>query len=77
MMVGELTGPGYVHLTLSSCSLLEADMVCTEPVADILTVGHDVPKVAGSPVRLMAVGWPCIMKVISVIRTVGRLKIVR
>ena len=26
-------------------------MVCKEPVADSLTVGHDVPKVAGSPIR--------------------------
>ena len=27
-------------------------MVCKEPVADILTVRHDVPEVAGSPIRL-------------------------
>ena len=26
-------------------------MVCTEPEVDILTLGHDVPKVAGSPIR--------------------------
>ena len=26
-------------------------MVCTEPVADILTVGHDVPRVAESPIN--------------------------
>ena len=25
-------------------------MVSTEPVADILTVGHDVPRVAESPI---------------------------
>ena len=49
MMVGEVTGSGHVHQ--SSCSLLEADMVCKEPMADILTVRHDVPEVAGSPIR--------------------------
>ena len=27
MMVGEVTGSGYLHQTLSSCSLLKADMV--------------------------------------------------
>ena len=43
MMVGEATGLGHMHQTLSSCSLLEADMVCKEPMADILTVRHDVP----------------------------------
>ena len=42
MMVGEVTGPGHVRQT--SCSLPEADMVCTESVADILTVGHDVQE---------------------------------
>ena len=26
-------------------------MACTEPEADFLTEGHDVPKVAGSPIR--------------------------
>ena len=74
-MVGEVTDSGHVHQTSS-------DMVCTEPVADILTVRHDVRKwlvlrFAGVPVRLMAVGQPCPMKVISVIRTVDRWKIVR
>ena len=48
MMVGEVTGLGHVHQTLSISPLLEADIVCTEPVADILTVMHDVPDVAGS-----------------------------
>ena len=51
MMVGEVTGSGHVHQTLSSCSLLEVDMVCKEPVADSLIVGHDVQKVAGSLIR--------------------------
>ena len=51
MMVGEVTGSGHVHQTSSSCTLLEVDMVCTEPVADILTVRHDVPDVTGSPIR--------------------------
>ena len=26
-------------------------MGCTEPVVDIITIGHDVPEVAGSPIR--------------------------
>ena len=51
MMVGEVTGPGYVRQKLSSCLLPEADMVCAEPVADILTVGHDVPGVVESPIH--------------------------
>ena len=51
MMVGEVTGSGHVQRTLSSGSLLEAYMVCKEPMADILTVRHDVPEVAGSPIR--------------------------
>ena len=51
LMVGDVTDSGHVHQTLSSCSLVEADMVSKEPVADILTVGHEVPKVAGSPIR--------------------------
>ena len=50
MMVGERWS-GHVRQKLSSCSLPEADMVCTEPVADILTVGHDVPGVAESPIH--------------------------
>ena len=49
MMVDEVTGFGYVHQTSSSSPLLEADTVCTKPVADVLTVMHDVPDVAGSP----------------------------
>ena len=82
MMVGEVTGSGHVCQTLSSCSLLEADMVCKEPVADILTVRHDVPEVAGSPIRRSSgetdgVGSALYYEVISVIRTVGRLNIVR
>ena len=51
MMVDEMTGPGYVRQKLSSCSLPEADMVCTEPVADILTMGHAVPEVVESLIR--------------------------
>ena len=75
MMVGEVTVPG-----LSSCSLPEADMVCTEPVADIPTVGHDVPGVAESPIcpnscKTDGGGWPFIMKMISMIQTVGQLEI--
>ena len=50
-MVGEVTGSGHVQRTLSSGSLLEADMVCKAPMADILTVRHNVPEVAGSPIR--------------------------
>ena len=51
MMVGEVTCPGHVRQRWSSCSLPEADMLCTEPVADILTMGHDVPGVVESPIR--------------------------
>ena len=51
MMVGEVTGPGHVRQKLLSGSLSEADMVCMEPMADILTVGHDVPRVAESLIR--------------------------
>ena len=51
VMVGEVTGPGHVRQKLPSCSLPEVDVVCTEPVADILTVGHDVPGVTESPIR--------------------------
>ena len=51
MMVGEVTGLGHVQRTLSSSSLLEADMVCKGPMADILTVRHNVPEVAGSSIR--------------------------
>ena len=51
MMVGEVTGLGLVRQNLLSGSLSEADIVCTEPVADILTVGHDVARVAESPIR--------------------------
>ena len=51
MMVGEVTDSGHVQRTLSSGSPLEAHMVCKEPMADILTVRHDVPEVAGSPIR--------------------------
>ena len=50
MMVGEVTSPGHVCQKLLSDSLSEADMVSTEPVADILTVGHDVPRIAESPI---------------------------
>ena len=45
MMVGEVTGPGLVRQNLLSGSLSEADIVCTEPVADILTVGHEAGAV--------------------------------
>ena len=51
MMVGEVTGPGLVRQNLLSGSLSEADIVCTEPVADIITVVQDVPRVAESPIR--------------------------
>ena len=51
MMVGEMTGLGNVRQKLSSCSLPEVEIVCMEPVADIITVGHDVPGVAESPIR--------------------------
>ena len=43
-MVGVVTDSGHVHQSSSNCSLLEADMGCTEPVADIITVRHDLPE---------------------------------
>ena len=49
-MVGVVTDSGHVHQSLSKCSLLEAYMGCTDPVVDIITVGHDVPEVAGYPI---------------------------
>ena len=51
MMVGEVTGPGRVRQKLLSGSQTAADIVCTEPVADILTEGHDVPELTESPIR--------------------------
>ena len=48
MMVGEVASPGHERQELSSYSLPAADMVITEPVADILITGRDVPVVAES-----------------------------
>ena len=57
MMVCEVTGSGHVQRTLSSGSLLEADMVCKAPIVDILTVRHNVPEVAdGGGAALYYVG---------------------
>ena len=39
MMVGEVTGPDLVRQNVLRGSLSEADIVCTKPVADILTAG--------------------------------------
>ena len=80
-MVSEVPGPRHVSLNLSG-SLLGADMVDSETAVDILTEGHDGSRVAESPIqRASGVtdgdGWPFIMRAISVIRTVGRLGIVR
>ena len=47
MMVGEVASPGYERQERSSCSL-PADMVITEPVADVIIVGQDVPVVTES-----------------------------
>ena len=47
-MVGEVNDLGHVH---QISSLLEVDRVCTEPVADTLTIRYAVPEVAGSPIR--------------------------
>ena len=49
MMVGEVASPGHESQELSSYSLPAADMVITEPVADILIVRRDIPVVAESP----------------------------
>ena len=49
MMVGEVTSLGHERQELSSYSLPAADMVITEPVADILIVGRDIPVMAESP----------------------------
>ena len=48
MMVGEVASPGHERWELSSYSFPAVDMVITEPVADILIVGQDVPVVAES-----------------------------
>ena len=52
MMVGEVANPEHERQELSSYSLPPADMVITEPVADILIVGQYVPVVAESRVHL-------------------------
>ena len=49
MMVSEVPGPRHVSPNLSG-SLLEADMVDSETAVDILTEGHDVSRVAESPI---------------------------
>ena len=83
MMVSERTGSKHVRQTSSSYPQWEFDTVGVEPVADIFNEMHDVPDAAVSPnhrsctVKLMAVGQPCIMRGISVIRTVGQLRIVK
>ena len=51
MMVGVVTDSGHVQRTLSSGSLLDADMVGKAPMADIITVRHTIPEVAGSRIR--------------------------
>ena len=48
MMVGVVTDSGHVQRTLPSGSPLDADMVCKAPMADIFTVRHNIPEVAGS-----------------------------
>ena len=50
MMVGEVSGPRHVRPNLSG-SLVEADMVASEMAVDILTEGHDVSRVAESPIH--------------------------
>ena len=50
MMVGEVPGPRHVRPNLSG-SLVEADMVASETAVDILTDGHDVSRVAESPIH--------------------------
>ena len=57
MMVSEVPGPRHVSLNLSG-SLLGADMVDSETAVDILTEGHDVSRVAESPIQL-AQRAPC------------------
>ena len=52
MMVGEVASLGHECQELSSYLLPGADMVITEPVADILIAGQDVPVVAESPDHL-------------------------
>ena len=52
MMVGEVASPGHERQELWSYSLLAVDMVITEPVADILIDGREVPVVAESPDHL-------------------------
>ena len=50
MMVSEVPGPRHVSPNLSG-SLLGADMVDSETAVDILTEGHDVSRVAESPIQ--------------------------
>ena len=75
MMVSEVPGPRHVSPNMSG-SLLEADMVDSERAVDILTEGHDVHQASGVTDGDGG-GGPFIMRVISMIRTVGRLEIVR
>ena len=48
MMVGEVASPAYERQERSSYSLPAADMMITEPVADVIIVGQDVPVVTES-----------------------------
>ena len=81
MVVTEVPDPRHASPNLSG-SLLRADMVDSETAVDILTEGHDVSKIAESPIQQVSGvtdgdGRPFIMRVISVIRTVSQLRIVR
>ena len=75
MMVSERPGSRHVHQASSSSPRWE-------PVVDVFTGRHDVPDVAVSPNRrncseTYGGGQPCIMKGISMIRTVDRLMIMK
>ena len=50
MMVSRVPGPRHISPNLGG-SLLEADMVDSETAVDILTEGHDVSRVAESPIH--------------------------
>ena len=79
MMVSEVPGPRHVS-PHSGGSPLAVDMVDSETAVDNLTEGHDGSKsvwLTGLPVRRMVKGWLFVVKVISVIRTVSRLGLVR
>ena len=78
----EWTDSKHVRQTSSSYPRCELDTVGVEPLTDVFTERHDVPDAAVSPnVRSCSDTYDCGTALydegISVIRTVGRLRIVK